>query len=240
MKAALAAVLAAAVAAPVRAAETSPAKPWMQTAQLTFLSANGNTKSSTFGAKEEFKYDWGWSALELTTAALGARQAGVSTAEQFDAAEKYLVKAGERNYLFEKAGWNKDRFAGIRNRLDVSVGYGREILKGVRNDWVAELGGGYVNEQRVAPPREEFASGRAYTKYVRSLSETAKASQDVEYLHNFNEPDAYRLNAETAVTASITPHFSLKTSFTWKKVNVPPPGFAKNDTSTAVALIFNY
>lgn len=232
--------VAAVLAAGMAGAEDVPAKKWAETAQLTFLNANGNTKSTTIGANEFFKYGWTKTSLEIAGAALGSRQNGAVTAEQYGLSEKVLQKAGDRNYVFERVAWDKNRFAGIANRIDSTLGLGRELVKTERNLFILELGGGYVNEQRVKSPREDFASGRAYGKYTRTLSETAAFSQDAEYLHNFSDQDAYRLNTETALSASLTTHVSLKTSFVWKKVNVPPPGFAKNDTLTSVALIFNY
>lgn len=218
----------------------APVKRWTQTAQVTYLSANGNTKSSTLGASELFKYDWGNASLELTGAALGSSQDGVVTAEQYNAAEKFIRKISDRNYVFERVGWDKNRFAGIANRIDASVGLGRELIKTAKDLLILELGGGYVNEQRIKSPRVDFGSGRVYAKYARALSDTASFSQDAEYLHSFSDQDDYRLNAETSLTASLTTHFSLKTSFVWKKVNIPPPGFVKNDTLTSLALIFNY
>jgi putative salt-induced outer membrane protein YdiY len=223
----------------VRAAE-APGKKWTETAQVTFLSANGNSKSSTLGANELFKYDWQKASLELTADALGSSQEGVVTAEQYSAAEKVSRKLSDRNYVFERVGWDKNRFSGIANRIDTSVGLGRELLKTDKDLLAAELGGGYVNEQRVKSPRVDFGSGRAYMKYTRTLSATASFSQDAEYLHSFSDQDDYRLNTQTSLVASLTTHFSLKTSYVWKKVNLPPPGFGRNDTLTSAALIFNY
>jgi putative salt-induced outer membrane protein YdiY len=221
-------------------AEDAPVKKWTETAQVTFLNANGNTKSSTLGATEAFKYDGSKAMLELNGSALGSSQKGAVTAEQYDAAEKVSRKLSDRNYVFERVAWDKNRFAGVANRIDASLGLGRELVKNDADLLAAELGGGYVNEQRVKALRDGHGSGRAYAKYTRTLSATATFSQDAEYLHDFSDATAYRLNTETALTASLTTHASLKVTFDWKKVNVPPPGFAKNDTLTAVALIFNY
>jgi putative salt-induced outer membrane protein len=223
---------------PLAAADS--VKKWKESAQATFVSANGNSKSTTVGASNLFRYDWTHVALELSGQALGSNSGGVVTAEQYAAAEKVQWKVSDRNYAFEKVGWEKNRFAGIANRMDASLGLGRELLKSDRHLLLCELGGGYVNEQRVRALRESFGAGRGYGKYVWTISPTASFSQDAEYLHNFDDPDAYRLNAETALTASVSTHVSLKLSYGLKRVNEPPPGFGKNDTLTSAALIFNY
>jgi putative salt-induced outer membrane protein YdiY len=233
-------LIAVSLAAAPLLAEDAPAKKWSETAQVSFLNANGNTKSSTLGANNAFKYDGARATLELNASALGSSQKGAVTAEQYAASEKVGRKLSDRDYLFERVGWDKNRFAGVANRIDASLGLGREVWKTEANLLALELGGGYVNEQRVKAPRDDHGAGRAYAKYTRTLSATATFSQDAEYLHDFSNATAYRLNAQTALTASLTTHFSLKTTFDWKKVNVPPPGFAKNDTLTSVAIIFNY
>ncbi|HRY30331.1 MAG TPA: DUF481 domain-containing protein [Elusimicrobiota bacterium] len=220
--------------------EDAPAKKWSEKAQLTYLSANGNTKSSTLGASNEFQYNWTRAALDLTAGALGSQSKEEVTAEQYFAAEKVSWKLTARNYAFERTGWDKNRFAGIANRIDASVGLGRELIKTKRNDLILELGGGYVNEQRVKAPREDFSSGRAYSKYVFAISPQSAFSQDAEYLHNFEHPDGYRVNAETALVSAVSTHMSLKASYLVKYVNQPAPTFGKTDTLTSMALIFNY
>lgn len=221
-------------------AEDAPAKVWKETAQITYLSANGNTKSTTLGVTQLLQGNWKHVGLDIGANALGSSNKQVTTAEQYNAFEKVSWKLDDRNYAFERAGWDKNRFAGIANRIDSSLGLGRELVKTAKNNFLAELGGGYINEQRVKAPREDFASGRAYAKYVRAISATSNFSQDAEYLHNFENPDGFRANTETALIASVSTNISMKLSYVWKHVAQPAPGFGKNDTLTSMALIFNY
>ena len=87
---------------------------------------------------------------------------------------------------------------------------------------------------------QSFGSYRAFAKYIRALSPTANVSQDAEYLGNLKESDGYRMNAETALVTSISTHFSLKASHTWKFSNSPGAGFKKTDTMNSLAIIVNY
>ena len=50
----------------------------------------------------------------------------------------------------------------------------------------------------------------------------------------------YRVNTETALTASISTYFALKLSFDWRRVNRPPTGAVKDDTKTSIALVVDY
>jgi putative salt-induced outer membrane protein YdiY len=227
-------------ARPVRA-DDPPEKKWKEAAELSLVTANGNSKATTTSVKSRYEYAWSkLTLLELIGEALGASNANSVTAENYKANEKVTWKLVGKNYLYEKFGWDRDRFAGIQNRWDSSVGLGRLMIDLPHDKLTTELGGGYINEERKHAPRNDFASGRAYAKYLHQLSETANFTQDAEYIHNFDNRKAYRLNTETALIASMTTHLSLKASFQWKRNAVPPPGAVKDDTLTSVALIVNY
>ena len=222
----------------VRAEE--PKKHWKNSTELSVVSQNGNTKSSTTSGKNTFNYDRSKTGVEIIGGGMGSKSKGQTTAEKYFASEKVSYKLSDRNYVFEKVAWDKDRFAGIRNRYDSSVGLGRELMKSDKNLWIAELGGGYVSEERVNAPRNDFGSGRAYSKYTRTLSPTSNFSQDAEYLANFEDKDDFRVTTETALTATLSTHLALKLSYQWKHVGKPPLGFSRNDTTTTVALVANY
>ena len=223
-------------------AEDAPAKPWKDSGEFSVVSTNGNSKSTTMSTKNTFNYDWSKAGLELVAGGLGSQSRGQTTAEQYNASEKVSVPltANKRNYVFEKFGWDSNRFAGYRHRYDASGGYGREIFQISSSTLISELGAGYINEERISSPRNDFASGRAYAKYTQILSATAHFSQDAEYLHNFDDYKNYRLNMESAIVASISTHMALKASFKWNRVGKPPVGFGKDDTTTSVALVVNY
>ena len=118
-------------------AEDKPAKRWKNTTEASLVSANGNTKSTTYAAKNTSNYDWKKIGLELISGALGSNNQGQATAEQYFAGEKVSYKLSDRNYTFEKFAWNKDRFSGIRNRYASDVGLGREIVKTGRDLLIA-------------------------------------------------------------------------------------------------------
>lgn len=215
-------------------------KPWKNSTELSVVSSNGNTKAQSTSGKNTFLYDWTKTTLEVIGGGMGARSKGETIAERYFASEKVSYKLSDRNYAFEKFGWDKDRFAGIRNRYDSGVGLGREVLKSAKSLLIAELGGGYIKEERLVGKDASFAVGRAYSKYTRTLSATANFSQDAEYIHNFENPDDFRTKTETALTAAINTAMSLKVSYVWKHVGQPPVGFTRNDTITTVSLVATY
>lgn len=221
------------------AAEES--KPWKESAELSVVSTNGNSKATSISGKNTFEYKKERAHLEVNAGGLGTESEDRTIAEQYYANEKFSWDLIGRNYSFERFGWDKDRFAGVEHRYDASAGLGRHFFEEkARNQLMLELGGGYIHEQRATPPRNEFGAGRAYSKYEFAITETSKFSQDAEFTHNFKDSDDYRLTTITALQAAISTHMSLKVSYTWKRVGKPPVGIGRDDTITAVALIVSY
>jgi putative salt-induced outer membrane protein len=221
-------------------AEDAPTKNWENEARFSFLSARGNSQSRTLGAGEKYNWAKAKNAVELWGNALNVESDNERTSEQYNAGEKLSRNFTKRNYVFERGFWESDRFAGYRHRYDISLGFGRLLVKSKLNELFTELGGGYVNEQRVSDPRNDFGSGRGYAKYIRHFSESSKFSQDGEYIHNFDRPNGYRVNSETALTAGFSNYLALKLSYTWKHVHEPPEGFKRDDSTTLVSLLINY
>jgi putative salt-induced outer membrane protein YdiY len=84
----------------------------------------------------------------------------------------------------------------------------------------------------------EVGPGKGFL--TRALLDTASFSQDAEYLHNFEDGDDFRVKTETSLLAALSAHLSLKVSYVWKHVGVPPAGFSRNDTTTTVGLVATY
>lgn len=221
-------------------APAAPKKPWKNVAEFSLVSTNGNSDSSSISGKDTFNYDWTKFGFELIGGGLGSKSDGVQTAERYYASEKGIYKLATPNYLYEKYAWDKDRFAGIRNRHDFTVGLGRELVKTPLDLLIGEFGLGRVVEEHVDAKTNSFITARLYSKYTRKLSETGTFTQDAEYLHNFEDSANFRVNAETALMSSLSKHLSLKLSYLWKYVGVPPDGFGHNDTTTTVALVATY
>lgn len=221
-----------------RAAEV-PARNWSDEAELSFTNTAGNSRAATFAADNSFLYDWERASVELKAGVLVEKEKGRVTGEQYDASEKVVRKAAGKLYLYELFRWDRDRFSGVRERYGLSAGGGEELLRTGKDRLVAEIGTGYVFEERT-DRRDDFQSIRLYARYVRTLSPTARFSQDAEYLHSVADERDYRFNAETAVTAAVSGKVSLKVSCKWKRLGSPSPGFVKDDTTTGVALIIGY
>lgn len=231
----------AALSVPASAADAVTARRWKDAAEASFVNANGNSKTTTTSAKNDYSYLFdGSTTLSVEGGALGARSQGKVTAEQYYAGEKVEQKIDARNYLFERFRWDKNRFAGIANRYDSSLGAGRDLWKTAKDLLAGEAGPGYVNEERIGDKRRSFASARGYAKYTHEFTPLSKFGQDAEYVQSLKDKRDNRWSTCTDLTTALSARFSVKTSFTWKHVSQPPPNAVKDDTLTSVALIANF
>lgn len=223
------------------AASAADTKPWKNSAELSFVSTNGNSKTQTTSIKDTFVYDFDdKTKAEIEGGGLGARSEGRVIAEQYYAEEKVARKFSDRDYVFERYRWDRNLFAGVLHRHDFSLGVGRELWKTPKDLLIAEAAPGYLNEERQNERRKSFASARAYAKYVREISKTAKFAQDAEYTLSLQDARDARLNTETSLTAALSTSLSVKNSFVWRHDGRPPRGKRKDDTLLSVALIASF
>jgi putative salt-induced outer membrane protein YdiY len=205
------------------------------------VSANGNSKAQTTSAKGGFNYTFTpLMALEMEGGGLGSRSQGLVTAEQYYGSEKISRKVDDRNYVFEKYRWDRDRFKRIAHRHDLSAGVGREFWKTDKDLLIAELAPGYINEERLMEKRKSYASSRFYSKYTRDLSPGSRFTQDAEWIQSLADNRDKLINTETTFSAALSSSLALKNSFVWRHNSRPPAGARKDDTIVSVALVATF
>src|SRR5689334_22725367 len=64
-------------------ADEPPKKPWKNETEVSVVSANGNTKTTTSSAKDTFNLNYKKSLLEIIGGGLGSRSKGEVTAERY-------------------------------------------------------------------------------------------------------------------------------------------------------------
>jgi putative salt-induced outer membrane protein YdiY len=228
-------------AAPARADDAPAAKKWKDSAEVSIVATNGNSKTQTTSGKELFSYQFDkQTGLDVDGGGLGAKSNGIVSAEQYFAGEKVSQKLDDRNYLFEKYRWDRNRFAGVAHRQEISVGAGRDLWKTPKDLLIGEAAPGYLNEERIRDKRKSFASARAFSKYTHDFSATAHFGQSAEWIQSLADKRDARLKTETSVTASLSSVFSIKNSYTWTHDSRPPAGATKNDEVFSLALLASF
>jgi putative salt-induced outer membrane protein len=164
----------------------------------------------------------------------------VTTANNFLYAFRAERPLNDRIAAFGDYGFLRDEPAGVSRRHAVTGGLAFKIARGPRHTFTADAGAGYLNERRLAGADITSAVYAGGTNYKWALSETADLTSDLRFLGTFENGDDWRAAHTIAVTARLTAGLSLKVSNTVRYANLPPPGFKRTDTTTAVAIVASF
>jgi len=216
-------------------------KKWSDVAEFSYVNTGGNTDVESLLFNNVLKYIPSEKVKGIWTVnALSAETDKVKTAQKYATVLRgdYKVSAGA--YSYAEAGWMKDRFSGIEDRYTAGLGLGYAVLRTSRQQLDTEAGVTYTDETYTNNKDDNFAGGRLFAKYAYLFTDKNSFSQSAEHLHNFDNSDDYRLNAETAFIAALNGFLSLKTSYLVQKDNEPVPGSKDTDTRLAVTLVANF
>ena len=163
---------------------------------------------------------------------------GSTTTEQAKASAGYRHTISGRAYGLLDVSLAYDAIADIDYRLIVSPGLGYYLLKDAANTLGLELGPSYIKE-KVGGEETDYAALRAAERFDRTLSESAKCWEAVEYLPSVDDlQDDYLLNAEAGVEAQINATASIRLVVKDVYDSTPAAGREKNDLSVVAALAY--
>jgi putative salt-induced outer membrane protein len=234
----------AAVALPF-AAQAENTNGWDGQIALGYLASEGNTDSTS--ATGEFKATY--TKNKWTHGANGrffsASDEQGTTAENYLLGWKSTYSFTEKNYLFGKADWIKNRFSGFPRQVFATAGYGRRLISNDTIEFDAELGAGYADQKAVTelpPPApetidEDGAVATGALDFKWTWTETSDFSQ---YLGaNYTENNTF-WESITKVSAKINSALALGISYTVQGNTDVAPGIEKIDRYTAITLDYNF
>ncbi len=211
--------------------------PWSGRATLGYLATSGNTENSTLNSGFELGYKIGkWQHI-ATLKAINSSEEDTTTAEAYEAGLKSERNLTDKDFLFGKLDWRKDRFSGFDTQFSQVVGYGRRLIKTDRHTLNAEIGAGARQSERQDGTEEDEAVFNGGLYYNWAFSETAAFSQDLT-----TEVGADNTYSEsiTKVSAQLLGNFALVASYTIKHNSDVPAGTEKKDNYTALSLEYAF
>lgn len=217
-------------------------KKWEDEAELSLVETGGNTEVISLSANNTLQYTFDENfkgAWELS--ALYGKSDGVKNAESYSTEVRLNYLFTDQLYAAGIGGWLKDEFAGIEAKYYIGPALGYRLFTGPRHFLLGEAGLNYVTEKYTDNTDGEFIEGRAFGKYEYAFSKKNKFSQSLEYLHNSDDSEAYKVNSQTALISALSDYLSLKAIYEIKYVNKPIPQ-TLNDTDTvlSLALVANF
>jgi putative salt-induced outer membrane protein len=128
------------LAAPVLAAEEEENDPLEGNVKFGYLATTGNTETSSLNTSFEAKYVAGDWHHEAMASAINASENKATTAEAYETGWKSGWNFTDRDYVFGRLNWRKDRFGGFDTQFSQTVGYGRQIIDTDAHSLDGELG----------------------------------------------------------------------------------------------------
>lgn len=231
-------VLAAALLAPFSLmAQDAPESPWSGKATLGYLATSGNTENTTLNTGFEVGYTVGKWAHLFDAKAINASENEITTAEAYNAGWKSERNLSEKDFLFGRLNWRKDRFGGFDTQFSQTVGYGRRLIDSDKHKLNAEIGAGARQSklQDGTSENETVFRGGMYYKWL--FSETAEFRQDLTV--EAGDANTYT-ESITAISAKLLGDLALVASYTIKNNSDVPPLTEKTDTYTALSLEYAF
>jgi putative salt-induced outer membrane protein YdiY len=226
----------------VQAQEKEGEKRWKDEAELSFVSTNGNSETTTLSGKNLLLYNFTDKLSgEWKIAALKSEDDNETTAERYSTDLKFSYLFSERMYGGAVGGWLKDEFAGFDARYYIGPLLGYKFLVGPKHLLSGEVGINYAKEEYTDDTDSDFLEGRAFGLYEYVFTEKTKFTQSLEYLQDFDDTDNYKINSETALITALAGNFALKAGYEVRYQNRPiPEDLDKTDTTVTVALVVNF
>ena len=209
--------------------------------ELGIASANGNTKTQTFNAKQINDYKWEKNVLGLRLRYLNARSNSVETARYFMGGLRYEKQLSNHFGIFIGETFEKDKFAGIDKRYMTDVGGKYRFIESETTKLFSELGYRYMHEERLDGTFAFSNYARFYSEWEHKWNENFSSKYWAEVLPNISEPKDWQFNTELSLIAVLNNIFSVKTGVLLRYDHAPAPGILfKTDTLFTTALLAKF
>lgn len=213
------------------------ADPWSGKVALGYLATSGNTESSSLNSAVAVAYSIGRWTHAIDTAAINTTEEDQTTAEAYAVGWKTEFNMTDRDFLFGRVNWRKDRFSGYDQQLSESIGYGRRLIDTGAHFLNAEIGAGARQSELSDGTSEDDFILRGGLNYRWQFSEQAQFTQD--FATESGSQNTY-LQSVTAIKASLIGALALVVSYTVKNNSEVPVGNEETDTFSALSLEYGF
>jgi putative salt-induced outer membrane protein len=214
-----------------------PDDPWSGKAALGYLATSGNTEGSSLNSAFAIAYSTGRWTHALDLAAINTTEEEQTTAEAYAAGWKSEFNMTDKDFLFGRVNWRKDRFSGYDQQLSESIGYGRRLIDTGVHFLNAEIGAGARQSVLSDGTTEDDFIVRGGLNYRWAFSATAEFTQVVAT--ESGSQNTY-LESVSAIKASVIGDLALVASFTVKNNSEVPVDNEQTDTFTALSLEYSF
>lgn len=221
--------------------EEATPSPWSHESEVSVVNVDGNTRGEISSLKQKTEYKIEANSFALTGRWIRVKTNDVETARAWDAAARYERTLSELWSAFIGHGAESDEYSGYIQRDNSDVGAKYFIEKSDLINFFVESGYRYTKTYSVGGTVTHSNGLRFYTEYSHKPTTSVSYKIWVEYLPNFNDSEAYLVNAEPSVNVMLSQIFSLKTSYLVKYKNqLAVPGEKRADTTFTTSLVAKF
>ncbi len=213
------------------------ADPWSGKVALGYLATSGNTESSSLNSAFAVAYTSGKWTHAIDASAINTTEDEQTTAEAYSVGLKTEFNMTDRDFLFGRVDWRKDRFSGYDQQLSESIGYGRRLIDTGVHFLNAEIGAGARQSELSDGTTEDDFIVRGGLNYRWQFSEQAQFTQD--FVTEAGSQNTY-MESVTAVKARLIGALALVVSYTVKNNSEVPVGNEETDTFSALSLEYGF
>ena len=220
------------------AAQDTPVKAVVATANLAFVDAAGNTDVTTLSGDQRLEYTppaSGWKLAEFASLVYG-RTDGETSANALKLGARADRAITGRLSAFGGASYERNRFAGIARRFEEITGLAYKVVDLPKDQLGTELGASFTQQRNLDGVDDGFVAARAAASYRHLFTEHAWLQQLLEFLPSLEDGADRRINSETSLVAPLSARFAVKVGYTIRYDNLPEPGFEKTDRVLSTGL----
>ena len=205
--------------------------------RLGYLATTGNTESSSLNSGFTIDYKLELWEHMATAAAIYSTERKVTTAEAYDFGWKSARNLTEKDFLFGRLDWRKDRFASIEQQFSQTAGYGRRLIDTDKHQLNGELGVGARQSDLVDGTDESDTIYTGRLMYNWNISDTASFGQ--AFLVEAGSSNTFT-ESVTDLRAQLLGSLALVASYTIRNNSDVLPGSEKTDTRAALSLEYGF
>ncbi len=211
--------------------------PFSGTISFGYLATTGNTETTSLDTRLSATYRTGRWEHEASGQAFTSSEDQLTNAEYYTARWRSRWDLTERDFLFGRLNWRKDRFGAFDTQFSQTVGYGRRIFTGPVHKLNGELGAGARQSKDQLGFKEDETILFAGLDYVWQFSETADFKQ--EFTVESGDQNTF-FESKSSLSARLIGALSLVASYTVRNNSSVPPGTEKTDTQTGISLEYKF
>ena len=207
--------------------------------EFSFVATGGNASTETIGMAGDATHRLGGGTTTARVRFVTSEAEGVERARSIAAQARHGRRVAERLDIFGRAGYLRDRFAGLGHRVEADAGL-TVTVAGLPHEATVGGGLGAVSETRLQAPDKRFATGTASATYQWTFNRTTNLKAETALVAELRQASNWRLASEVSLLTSLGRFLSARFSYAVRYANVPVPGFRRSDRTVAAALVFAY